>query len=365
MTTRHNLLPAILVTWSIASVAECETRVLWTDFGSPNLWIAEADGADPQPLVDAFSNLYGVDVDTVHRKIYLADTGGFDGIGSQPAIVRMDYDGSDIEVLVTGGRPSDVAVDPAGGKVYWTDWAQSPNVWRADLDGSDPEVLISETFSAPFGIDIDVVHGKIYIADRGGVGSGSTPSIAKADLDGTNLEILRFGGRPTNIAADPQGGKVYWTDIEGSNDVWRADLDGSNAEVLITGQFEYAYGIALDAEHGYLYVAETGSPAPVRGGGIIVRARLDGTDIQTIGASEKPTDVIVFEICEGDVDGDLTIGFDDLNLVLSAWGRASGDVGFFAEADLDSSGVIDFDDLNLVLAHWGETCEVPSAVTDN
>ncbi len=60
--------------------------------------------------------------------------------------------------------------------------------------------------------------------------------------------------------------------------------------------------------------------------------------------------------CLGDVDGDLTVGFDDLNFILSAWGRADGDLGFIPEADLDGSGLIDFTDLNEVLLNWGESC---------
>lgn len=57
----------------------------------------------------------------------------------------------------------------------------------------------------------------------------------------------------------------------------------------------------------------------------------------------------------GDVDLDRSVGFVDLNAVLSgfgATGRPGENLG-----DVDSSGVVDFIDLNLVLSFYGATCE--------
>jgi hypothetical protein len=52
-------------------------------------------------------------------------------------------------------------------------------------------------------------------------------------------------------------------------------------------------------------------------------------------------------ICVADLDGDETVGFGDLVLILSAW----GDTG--RPEDLDANGIVDFDDLLLVLDAWG------------
>ena len=60
------------------------------------------------------------------------------------------------------------------------------------------------------------------------------------------------------------------------------------------------------------------------------------------------------ELIVGDVDHDGDVDFDDLNLLLAAYGTCLGDAGYNAEADFDSSGCVDFDDLNLLLAHYGE-----------
>jgi len=52
--------------------------------------------------------------------------------------------------------------------------------------------------------------------------------------------------------------------------------------------------------------------------------------------------------CPADVDGDGTVGFDDVLEVLSAWGVCGG-----CPADVDGSGDVGFDDLLSVLAAWG------------
>lgn len=62
---------------------------------------------------------------------------------------------------------------------------------------------------------------------------------------------------------------------------------------------------------------------------------------------------------DGDVNGDATVDFTDLNFVLSGWGRSDGGIGFIPEADLDGSGLVDFNDLNEVLSNWDTNCETP------
>jgi hypothetical protein len=61
------------------------------------------------------------------------------------------------------------------------------------------------------------------------------------------------------------------------------------------------------------------------------------------GAGTGPT-------CDGDFDGDGGVEFDDLVLMLMAWGSCSG-----CPQDLDGDGDVRFDDLLLLLDAWG-TC---------
>ncbi len=58
--------------------------------------------------------------------------------------------------------------------------------------------------------------------------------------------------------------------------------------------------------------------------------------------------------CPGDVNGDLSVDFADLNELLDHWGETvePGTLG-----DVDGSGMVDFADLNLLLDEWGTVCE--------
>lgn len=54
-------------------------------------------------------------------------------------------------------------------------------------------------------------------------------------------------------------------------------------------------------------------------------------------------------LCPADLDDSGAVGFDDLVILLAAWGPCSG-----CPADLDLSGAVDFDDLVDLLASWGD-----------
>ncbi len=76
----------------------------------------------------------------------------------------------------------------------------------------------------------------------------------------------------------------------------------------------------------------------------LIEAAIDGFEF--IGVDDCPPP----PVCPGDADGDLTVDFDDLNIVLSNWATSG------PEGDVDSSGTVDFDDLNEVLTNWNADC---------
>lgn len=58
--------------------------------------------------------------------------------------------------------------------------------------------------------------------------------------------------------------------------------------------------------------------------------------------------------CPGDADGNNTVDFEDLNLVLENW-NSSVDPG--TDGDTTGDGTVNFDDLNDVLANWNTSCD--------
>ena len=134
-------------------------------------------------------------------KMYWTNAGRWD------SIQRADIDGTNVKDLVTTGlsEPQDLALDLAGGKMYWTDQG-TDKIQRAYLDGSNIEDLVS-TLDYPVGLALDVTEGKMYWTDMG------TDKIRRANHDGSNVEDLVTKGlsRPRGIALDTVSGKMYWT----------------------------------------------------------------------------------------------------------------------------------------------------------
>ena len=79
-------------------------------------------------------------------------TGRIDG---NDTIKSADLDGSNVTTLVNSGLGTSIgiAVDPAGGKIYWTD-SGNDTIKSADLDGSNVTTLVNSDLTSPEGIAI-------------------------------------------------------------------------------------------------------------------------------------------------------------------------------------------------------------------
>ena len=163
--------------------------------------------------------------------------------------------------------------------MYWTEASPADfMIQRANLDGTNIELLVTGLVS-PSGIALDVAAGKMYWTDIG------TGKIQRANLDGSVVEdLLTIGAvfTPVDIALDVTGNKIYWTESTLADFmIQRADLDGSNVELLVSDLVNPS-GIALDVDASKMYWTDLGT-------GKIQRANLDGSgveDLVTTGVTE-------------------------------------------------------------------------------
>ena len=131
--------------------------------------------------------------------------------------------------------------------LFFSDWGAVPKIERVSMDGSDRKIIVTAAYgaSAPTGIAIDKVDGRIYWADA------MKDSIESADFNGGNRRtILKQFGSSINIPLETVGGNalqvpfgldlykehMFWTDWT-TNSLYRADKRAGGNVTLITGGF--------------------------------------------------------------------------------------------------------------------------------
>ena len=105
------------------------------------------------------------------------------------------------------------ATRTAQGKLYWTNRKGSLQyaVQRANLDGSRLETLFDDRDLYPVDLAVDPTGGKLYWT----AGNDDLRAIQRANLDGSQVETLVLwhgpkGSAPRELFVDPTGGKLYW-----------------------------------------------------------------------------------------------------------------------------------------------------------
>jgi len=270
------------------------------------------DGSDLKVLVSGRTGIPdGIVVDTDGGHIYWTIMGkpsADDGM-----IERADLDGGHLTTIVPAGgtfTPKQLKLDSVHRKLYWSD-REGMRVMRSNLDGTNIETLVETGHGDEdrrdaqhwcVGIALDVAGGKVYWTQKGGDNAG-VGSIRRANLEMTpgdtpshrsDVEVL-FQRLPEPIDLDLDLGRrmIYWTD-RGANIVSRAAMDlpagtyrtaRTDQEVLMSDLKE-AIGIALDVQHDLMFVTDLG--------GTVYSAHLDGSGRRAILAGQGSLTGIAF-----------------------------------------------------------------------
>jgi DNA-binding beta-propeller fold protein YncE len=164
-----------------------------------------------------------------------------------------------------------IAYDDKHDKIFFSDFfdADTPDgkIWKMNLDGTGPEAIATGILD-PYGIALDVEGGKVYWTDDNG-------TISRSNLDGTNqdssLVHVEEGGMRA-IALDKANNKMYFYEVQNDN-LYISNLDGTDERVLISGV--YGYALFVDTKNHKLYFDDQYGPA-------LKMANLDGTDVVEI-----------------------------------------------------------------------------------
>ncbi len=286
-----------------------EDRIYWADMEGI-YWSNLGEGTTQRIITSDTRRPGKIAVDVAGGKIYWVDRRG-------GTIQWSDLDGSNSEILFElGSFAIDLDLDLEREKIYFSavyshgDYTDG-EVYRSDLDGSDTELLLADPVGSPI-LALDTLRKHMYLGDLG--------SIYRVDLSGSGreevLEVLSEEYSPIDIALDMVENKLYWTRSDRS--IWRSNPDGSDVEdILRLG--DYPVDIALDPDEGKMYWSFDG---PYFGG--LMRANLDGSDVEDLVVRER-VEVVGLAL---DLEGRKVY-----------WSEARGTIH---RADMDGTDVEDF-----------------------
>ncbi|XP_042228900.1 sortilin-related receptor-like isoform X2 [Homarus americanus] len=199
-------------------------------------------GLQPLPLLD-LKMVIALDFDMSANCIYWSDV-------NEKKIYRLCFDGKhDVETLVDTKVHSveGLAFDWISKNLYFVDGQlKTLQVIRTDISNYGRmrrTLLDSKELDNPRGIAVHPVRGYLYITDW----SDTSPKVARAFLDGTNL-ITLFGigtvGWPNGITIDFQSERIFFADAK-LDYIASADLDGRYMRKIISNSDKVMQPFAL------------------------------------------------------------------------------------------------------------------------
>ncbi|XP_076154846.1 low-density lipoprotein receptor-related protein 2 [Alosa pseudoharengus] len=195
----------------------------------------------------------GVDIDFDDKEQFVY---WVQGSGS---IYRVKTDGTNRTQFAPAGiigSPSGLAFDWITRMMYYTNPTNKAiEVIRVDGAQQYRRTLITSTgkpegAGTPVGIALDPARGKLFWTDRG-TDSGVPAKVASADMDGGNLKTL-FTGNLANIefiTADIAASKLYWG-VPSSGLIECGTMDGVS-RVTIVSSLSHPWGISVHGPHLY------------------------------------------------------------------------------------------------------------------
>lgn len=308
-------LAGLLVVWCgavalTAHDADASGRLYYLDIRGGRVVSAAPDGSDVKVLISGRTGIPdGIAVDTQAGHIYWTIMGrpaADDGM-----VERMDIDGSHLTTVVPAGgtfTPKQLKIDPVHRKLYWSD-REGMRVMRSNLDGTHIETLVEtghgdadrrDAANWCVGIALDVAGGKVYWTQKGSDNAG-VGSLRRTNLEipkgedpahRSDIEVL-FDKlpEPIDVDLDLTGRMIYWTD-RGSNTVSRAAMDQASSAShshrpdpqIVMSDLKEAIGIVLAGD--FMYVTDLG--------GTVYSAHLDGSDKRTVLSGQGSLTGIAF-----------------------------------------------------------------------
>jgi 3-hydroxyacyl-CoA dehydrogenase len=243
-------------------------KLFYTTMGKPSendgaVYSCNLDGTDVKEIVPRGSvhTPKQLTVDNKQSKLYFSDREGM-------RIMRCNFNGSDLEVLVQAGNWQDeqhkcdptrwcvgIAVSSSTGKFYWTQKGTSKGgkgrIFQANIDFKPGEQaenrtdieLLFQDLPEPIDLEVDDTENMLYWTDRGELPDGNTINRARLDgrgvcdgasKPGKDYDVITRGlHEAIGVKLDSKNRRIFATDLGGS--IYQLDMDGRNRTKLYDG----------------------------------------------------------------------------------------------------------------------------------
>lgn len=267
-------------------------------------------------------------------------------------IRRSNPNGNSIQLIRNlTTAPAGITIDTVNGKLYVT--TERGKIQQINVDGSQYEPNLLVGLDTPGDIAVDAGSGKLFWVTESG-------TVHYANVDGSG-ETQFASGYNTLGSIAVGAGKVFWTEetTGSAGKIHSADLDGSNVAQLASLNAA-PYGISVDAAGKKLYWTNSR--------GKIMQSNINGkspkavvSNLVSLGDISVPAGTTPTRppgtFSKYDVNKDGVVDNTDAALVADALGEANPDN---PRLDVDGNGKVNFLDLLLVFENRDETNAAPT-----
>ncbi|ETE73462.1 Low-density lipoprotein receptor-related protein 5, partial [Ophiophagus hannah] len=178
--------------------------IYWTDVSEEAIkqtYFNQSGNLVQSVIVSGLLSPDGLACDWIGKKLYWTDS-------ETNRIEVANLNGTSRKVLFWQDldQPRAIALDPAHGYMYWTDWGETPRIERAGMDSSFRKIIVDSDIYWPNGLTIDLSEQKLYWADA------KLSFIHRANLDGSFRQKVVEGSLTHPFALTLAGDTLYWTD---------------------------------------------------------------------------------------------------------------------------------------------------------
>ena len=186
--------------------------------------------------------------------------------------------------------------------------------------------------------------GRAYVTDNEDGNSdvdGGTTILTSPTLDGSDpLAQIGYWRWYSNDSGGDPNNDIFVVEISDDDGATWENLEvvGPAGEGTSGGWFRKDFLIADVPNISNSSTVRLRFSASDLSDGSVIEAGVDGVEITTLVCDES---------IPGDINGDGEVDFQDINLLLAAWGPCEG-----CPEDVDGSGTVDFGDVLILLANW-------------